>query len=143
MDGLVLAVAASVVTMLLGLDRTTPLGVDSYVRTALSGVLNAAIYVAYFAYGESGGRQTLGKRCLGVNVVGPDGGDISLVQAVTRNVWLACGVAAVVPVVGPLLGGVAAVAAVVTISVGINSDETHGRGWHDKLAGGARVVRLT
>ena len=141
-DGVLLAVATSVVGMVLGLNRSSPFGLSSYVDTAVSSLLNAAIFLAYWAYLETSTGQTLGKKCLGITVTAGDGEPIGLAQAVTRNVWVVCGAAAVVPVIGSPLGGLASLVAVVTIAIGIHADKLDRRGWHDQLAGGTRVVTL-
>jgi uncharacterized RDD family membrane protein YckC len=140
-DGLILAVVASVVGMVLGLNNNGPLGFGGYITAALTAVVNAAIFLAYAASMETRGGQTVGKRCLGITVTASDGGRVALSQAVMRNIWLVCGVAAVVPVVGSPLGGLASAVAVVTIAIGIHNDDKDRRGWHDRLADGTRVVR--
>lgn len=140
-DGVILAVVTSVVAMVLGLDRSSPFGFSGYVTTAISAVLNAAIFVAYWVVLESRTGQTPGKKCLGIVVIAADGGPIDLGRAVTRNIWVACGITSVVPVIGAPLGGLASLVAVVTIAVGIHGDPVDRRGWHDRLADGTRVVR--
>ena len=140
-DGVLLAVVTSVLAMVLGLDRTSPFGFSGYISTAISSLLNAAIFLAYWVVLETRTGRTLGKRCLGIVVTTADGGPVDVGQAVVRNIWVVCGIASVVPVIGSPLGGLASLVAAVTIAVGIHGDHVDRRGWHDRLAGGTRVVR--
>ena len=112
-----------------------------WVDAAVSAVLTAAIQLGYFALMESQEGSTVGKSVMRLRTLGPDGGRPTLEEAVRRNLWTAFGVLGVVPVVGSALGGLAGLVAVITIAVGINADTTNRRGWHDRLAGGTRVVR--
>ena len=67
----------------------------------------------------------------------------SLEEAARRNCWVAFGVLGVVPVVGGFVGGLASLVAVILIAVGINGDTVNRQAWHDRFAGGTRVVKET
>ena len=47
-----------------------------------------------------------------------------------------------VPVVGPAVGALTELAAVIMIAVGINNDTVSRQAWHDNFAGGTRVVKI-
>lgn len=116
-------------------------GADDYAAGAVSGVLSALIYVGYFAYMESSRGQTIGKMALSLHTQGPDGGKPTMEQAVRRNLWAGASVLAIVPVIGGLVGGLIELAAVIVIAVTINGDPVTRQGWHDRFAGGTRVVK--
>ena len=63
-------------------------------------------------------------------------------QAIRRNIFMAFGLASIVPFVGWLVGGLASLVAVIMIAVGINSDTVARQAWHDKFAGGTRVLKI-
>ncbi len=92
------------------------------------------VIVAYYALMESACGQTVGKMVMRIETQGPDGERPSLEMAINRNLWNAF---AIVPVVGGLLGLAAAVSIVITI--GQSATRT---GWHDRFAGGTRVIQL-
>lgn len=96
-------------------------------------VVAAVIYVGYFAWLESSRGQTLGKQLLKLRVVGPDGANPTMEQAIRRNLWLAAGV---IPVIGGLIG--LGLAIWIMVSISSNADN---HGIHDEWGGGTRVVR--
>ena len=106
-------------------------------------VISVAISMAYFAYMESTRGATLGKQVLKLQVVGPDGASHpTMEQAIRRNAFYAIQLAYIVPIVGAIFGGLAMLAAVIMIAVTINSDTVSRQGWHDKFAGGTRVLKV-
>ena len=114
-----------------------------YLVAAMLAVLTFVVSVGYFTVLESALGATLGKRLLKLRVLGPDGaGRPSLGQALRRNLWMGTGVLRAVPVAGYALALVAQVGAIVTICLSISGDEQHRQGWHDRVAGGTRVVSL-
>lgn len=115
-------------------------GASGLLASAVGAVLGAAINLAYFAGLESRSGQTVGKIVMRLRVVGESGGVPSLEQAIRRNIWVAFGIAGVVPIIGGLVGSLAQLAAVVVIAVGIADGKSGGRGWHDRFAGGTLVV---
>ena len=137
-----LVVGVVVVGALLGQSGGLVMGVggSGLLAGALGAVLGAAINLAYFAGLESRGGQTVGKMVLGLRTVDAAGRTPSLEVAIRRNIWVAFGVAGVVPIVGGLVGGLAQLVAVVVIAVGIADAQSGGRGWHDRFAGGTIVV---
>lgn len=145
-DGVLLAVVNGVVigAIVVGLVLGESGGFygtgSSYVAAAVSSVLSAALYLGYFAFLESSRGQTVGKMVLKLRTVDEHGGPVTLEQAVRRNAWSAIGVLGVVPFLG-FLGGLAGLVAVVMIAVTINQDPVARRGWHDRFAGGTRVVK--
>jgi uncharacterized RDD family membrane protein YckC len=104
-------------------------GVGSFV----SGLVTAAITIAYFAFMESNQGRTIGKMVMGLRTEAPGGGNPTMEQALRRNAWYALGII-------PWLGGLAELAAVIYIAVTISNSATN-TGWHDQFAGGTRVVR--
>lgn len=114
---------------------------NSYAATAVSAVVSALIYLGYFALMESGQGKTLGKMILRLQTRGPSGGKPTTEEAVRRNIWVACGILAVVPVVGSWVGGLLELVAVISIIVTIAQSPTK-QGWHDQFAGGTSVTRL-
>lgn len=116
-------------------------GASGLVASSVAAVLGAAINLAYFAGFESRTGQTVGKMVTKLRVVDDAGRTPSLEQSIRRNIWVACGVAGVVPIIGGLIGSLAQLVAVITIAVGIGDGTSGGRGWHDRLAGGTLVVR--
>jgi uncharacterized RDD family membrane protein YckC len=112
----------------------------SYAANAVSAVVSAVLYLGYFTLLESRNGQTLGKMALKLQVQGPDGGTPTTEQALRRNAWTALGILGVVPILG-IIGGLAQLAAVIAIAVTINSSPTR-QGWHDKFAGGTKVIKI-
>jgi uncharacterized RDD family membrane protein YckC len=146
-DGLLLAVVDGIVVTgivvgaIMGGSGGFPYGASGYAAAAVSSVLSAALHLAYFGWLESAGGQSIGKAVMRLRVLGPQGGNPTLEQALRRNCWVAFGVLGVVPVVGGLVGGLATLAAVILIVIGISTDKVGRRGWHDRFAGGTRVVK--
>lgn len=112
----------------------------SYAYNAVDGLVGAAISLAYFALMEARTGQTVGKMLLGLRTNGPDGRPPTLEMAVRRNFWVALGALAVVPVIGSAVGSIAQLVIAIVIMVTISQSPTR-EGWHDRFAGGTRVVR--
>jgi uncharacterized RDD family membrane protein YckC len=145
-DGILLAIVQGVVISALVVNTIMDsdggfYGTDDYAASAVSGVLSAILYVGYFAFMESSRGQTVGKMAMSLHTQGPDGGHPTMEQAIRRNLWGGLGALAIVPVIGSLVGGLAELAIVILIAVGINGDPVARQGWHDKFAGGTRVVK--
>lgn len=106
-------------------------------------IITTLVNLGYYVYFESDRGATIGKQLMKLKVVGPDGTSHPTVeQAVRRNIFLAFGLASIVPIVGQFLGGLASLVAVIMIAVGINGDTARRQGWHDKLAGGTQVLKI-
>ena len=107
------------------------------------GVVAGAASLAYYALMESKNGATVGKQLMKLKVVGPDGvGHPTLEQAVRRNIFVAAPLGYIIPVLGPLLAGLAALVGQILIAVGINNDPARRQAWHDKFAGGTQVLKI-
>lgn len=138
-DHVGLAVATTVLLAPLGLGASVLGGPADLLAGALSAVVSAAVTIGYFAVLESRDGQTIGKRLLGVRVVDTTGASPAIGAALRRNAWTGLGVVSAVPVVGGLAGSLATLVAAIAILVGLAGDPER-RGWHDRFAGGTRVV---
>jgi uncharacterized RDD family membrane protein YckC len=101
----------------------------------VTGLFSGVLMFGYFVLFEVTQGATLGKRLLGLSVLGPGGRprpDVS--QSAIRNSFT---LLAVVPYLGPLL----AFAAYVVIAVTINASPCK-QGKHDDLAGGTQVIKV-
>jgi uncharacterized RDD family membrane protein YckC len=106
-------------------------------------IITVAASIAYFAFLESNQGATLGKQLLKLKVVGPDGvSNPTMEQAVRRNAFYGIQLAFIVPIIGWIVGWLGYVLAVIMIAVGINNDTVARQGWHDKFAGGTRVMKV-
>lgn len=106
-------------------------------------LVTTALYLGYYAFFESSRGQTVGKQVMKLRVYGPDGASNPTVQqSIRRNIYLAFGLIAIVPVVGWFLGFAAQVAAIILIVVGINGDPARRQHWFDKFAGGTQVMKI-
>jgi uncharacterized RDD family membrane protein YckC len=124
-DGIVVNVVVFVLSMFLFRDY-------GYLVT---GLFSGVLMFGYFVLLEVTQGATLGKRLLGLSVLGPGGRprpDFS--QSAIRNSFT---LLAVVPYLGPLL----AFAAYVVIAVTINASPCK-QGKHDELAGGTQVIKV-
>jgi uncharacterized RDD family membrane protein YckC len=146
-DGILLAVVDGIVVTgivvgaIMGDSNGFFYGASGYAAGAVSAVLSAALYLAYFGYLESTRGQSVGKMVMKLRVLGPEGGNPTLEQSLRRNCWVAFGVLGVVPVIGGLVGEIASLVAAVMIAVGINNDTVNRQAWHDRFAGGTQVVK--
>jgi uncharacterized RDD family membrane protein YckC len=101
----------------------------------VTGLFSGALMFGYFVLLEVSQGASLGKRLLGLKVLGPGGRlrpDFS--QSAIRNSFT---LLAVVPYVGPLL----ALVAYIVIAVTINESPCK-QGKHDELAGGTQVIKV-
>ena len=132
-----------VVRAILG-DRAGLYGIGAgWFDAAVSALLAALVHLGYFALMESQEGTTVGKSVMRLRTLGVEDDRPTPEEAVRRNLWTAFGVLGVVPVVGSALGGLATLVAIIAIAVGINADTETRRGWHDRFAGGTRVVKQT
>ena len=128
-DGLIVGVAYVIIYVVL------QAAVSYWVGLFLGGVAAAVLYIGYFAYLESERGQTFGKQIMKLKTFGPDGqSNPTMNEAVKRNIWYAFDIV-------PILGGLAMLASVIVIAVGINSDPQR-QHWFDKFAGGTRVLKI-
>ncbi|MGA8328121.1 MAG: RDD family protein [Mycobacterium sp.] len=101
----------------------------------VTGVFSGVLMFGYFVLLEVTQGASLGKRLLGLKVLGPGGRlkpDFS--QSAIRNSFT---LLAVVPYVGPLLAFIA----YIVIAVTINASPCK-QGKHDELAGGTQVIKV-
>ncbi|MCM3661996.1 RDD family protein [Georgenia satyanarayanai] len=142
-DNILLTVVNGIVGWLLGADAFTTVlmtGRVDYDTLALVTVVSTAITLGYFVLLESARGQTLGKMLLNVRTVGAAGGNPTTTEALKRNLWTAVGIVGIIPALA-WLGSLLSLAAVITILVTVSSNTATRQGWHDRFAGGTRVVR--
>ena len=143
-DGILLGVVFAIINGIFGsivYSGYHSLG-EIFVFYLITGVINTVIGLGYFAYLESSRGQTLGKQILKLHTYGPDGqSNPTMEQAVKRNVYYAFPLIGIIPVVGWFLYPIAALAALILILMGINSDPKR-QHWFDKFAGGTQVVKV-
>jgi hypothetical protein len=112
------------------LSRAVPASTNFVVLSVLSGVLT----YAYFVFFESKRGATLGKRMLGLRVLGPGGAPAPTVQqSATRNSFVLLGAI-------PYVGGVLSLIAAIYLAVTIEGSPTK-QGKHDQIAGGTQVIK--
>lgn len=95
----------------------------------------ALVVYGYFVVLDATWGTTVGKRLLGMRVVGPDGGPIPFANAAAREAFTLVGA---VPFAGPFL----ALAAWIAIGVTASQDPNK-RGFHDRMGGGTTVLRAS
>ena len=144
-DGVILAVVSLVVGALLGggLVAMGSTDTDGLNAAAATGTLiGVAINFVYYGLLDSAQGATLGKKALKLRVVGPDGtSNVSFTDSVKRNVFFALSLVGVVPFLG-YIASIVSLAALILIAVQISQDTARRQGWHDKFAGGTRVLKV-
>lgn len=133
-----------VVSMLIGIFFAIGVAFGSgsnYAANVITTLITTALVLGYFTLMESSRGQTVGKMALRLRVVAPGGGNPTTEQALKRNIWMAVSLLGILPFIGWLLQGIAWVAAVVTIALGINNDTVKRQAWHDRLGGDTQVVK--
>lgn len=110
----------------------------------VTAILQAAAYLSYFAFMESSSGQTVGKMVMKLRTYGPDGvSKPTMEQAIKRNAYSALGILSIIPFIGwYFLGWAVPLAVVIYIAITLNSDQPNHQGWHDKFAGGTRVMQV-
>lgn len=144
-DGILLGVVYGIIVGIVGGVLITGYrsGGELFLYYLIISVLSSALYLGYFAYMESSRGQTVGKIVMKLRTFGPDGAsNPTMEQAIRRNIWMAFGILGIVPVVGTLLGGLASLAAVIYIVIGINGDPAKRQHYFDKFAGGTQVMKI-
>ena len=117
---------------------------EYFIFYTLEAVIQAALYVGYFSLMESSRGQTVGKMLMKLKTFGPDGvSNPTTNEAVKRNLFTGLGILSIIPFIGWFfLGWAAPLAAAIFIAVTLNSDQPNHQGWHDKFAGGTRVMQI-
>lgn len=143
-DGLLLGVISVVLTVVLGGGLALGGSGDgtSYAVSALVSLLGTGIGFAYFGFLDSSQGGTLGKKALGLRVVGAKGGNPTFTESVKRNIFLAVTILGLVPFLG-LVSPLITLVAYITIAVGISQDTDRRQAWHDRFAGGTQVVKTS
>lgn len=139
-DAILLGVVIGPVAIVIALVTSGSTG-SRWFGSTVTTILGAALGLGYFAVMESTRGQTVGKMVLGLKTIGPTGGLPSLEQAIRRNLWMALSVIGVLPILGGFIAGIAQLAAVITIAVGINTNTATRQAWNDTFAGGTRVIK--
>jgi uncharacterized RDD family membrane protein YckC len=135
-DSLIVGIPSGIVVAILTIAS------NSWVLSGLiSGIVYAAAYLAYFGYFESNQGRGLGKQIMKLQVVGPNGGNPTMEEAVKRNIWTGAPILYVVPILGPLVAGLIEIAAIIVCAVNISNDPER-QTWFDKFAGGTRVMKV-
>ncbi len=135
-DGVIIGIAYGIVAAIINAILNYGL-----VAGMINAVIGAVIYLGYFGFMESTNGRTIGKQVMKLRVLGPNGGNPTMEQAVRRNIWMGFGILGIVPILGTIIGGIASLVAVIMIAVGISNDTVNRQAWHDKFAGGTRVVK--
>ncbi|HEX5088004.1 MAG TPA: RDD family protein [Nocardioides sp.] len=143
-DGIILAVVFGIISAIFSsiiYSGTHSLG-EIFLFYLITGVIETALALGYFGYMESSRGQTIGKMAMKLQTFGPDHqSHPTMEQAIRRNIYYAFPLIAIIPVVGWFLYPLAALAALILILVGINSDPQR-QHWFDKFAGGTQVLKV-
>jgi uncharacterized RDD family membrane protein YckC len=117
---------------------------EYFIFYTLSTIIQAALYLGYFAFMESNRGQTIGKMILKLRTYAPDGvSNPTMQQAVKRNAYAALGILGIIPFIGWFfLYWAAPLAAIIFIAITLNNDRPNHQGWHDKFAGGTQVKQI-
>ncbi|MVU79645.1 RDD family protein [Nocardia sp. ET3-3] len=92
------------------------------------------VITAYFVLMETQmGGQTLGKKLLGLRVMGPGGAPLTIETSLKRNIFVAANIVY-------CLGNLLSLGLMIYIAVTIEQDPNK-QGWHDKFAGGTQVLK--
>ncbi len=144
-DGVVLLVASLILGSMLGggLVATGSTGTDGPdLAVAVSTLVTVALQFTYFGVLDSAQGGTLGKKMLRLRVVAPDGhSNVSFAESAKRNVFFALSLVGLVPSLG-LIASVVSLVALLVIAVQISLDTVRRQAWHDRFAGGTRVVKV-
>ena len=133
--GLVWFVTWIPVSVLL-VDLLLDAGSDTLGRV-VQGFIVGTVTIVYLVAAEVRFGQTVGKRMMGLRVVG-ESGNPTVSESLRRNCWVLPALGGGVPLLGNVLGLLSLVA-ILAIAATVSRDKEQGRGWHDRLAG-TRVV---
>lgn len=144
-DGLILGVVywicSSIFTSMFLGGFTNSVG-ELFLYYVVLSVVFTAVALGYFAFLDSTKGQTLGKMVMKLQVLGPNGGNPTVEQSIRRNIIYAANLVSIVPILGWIVGPIAALVGVIMIAVGINGDPVRRQAWHDRFAGGTAVVKI-
>ncbi len=143
LDYLVLTILTTAVLRAILEGRTFRTGFTTWLIVAGLLLLSVLIQIGYAAGMEAWRGQTLGKMLFRLHVQQEHStAPPTFAQALRRNVIYGADLLRIIPALGLLLSLAGQAGAAVTIAMNINDDPVHRRGWHDRLAGGTRVVRI-
>lgn len=140
-DFVIIGVVYAIIAVVVGIAVAVGSGSSWFVGVVTSVIL-VVLELGYFTFLESTRGQTVGKMVMKLRVLGPTGGLPTTEEALKRNIWMAISLIGIIPLIGWLIQGVAWIAALVTIALGINNDTVNRQAWHDRLGGGTRVVKI-
>lgn len=141
--GVIAGIIGAIIGGILGLGTSSAFGTGgSIAGSIVSAIIGTAIGLGYFVFMENSRGQTLGKMVMKLKVIGPNGQNPTPEESIKRNIYLAFGLAGVVPIIGGIIGGLASLVAVITIAVGISQDKERRQAWHDRFAGGTQVLKI-
>lgn len=136
--GVIMMIAYFVFLAIFATGITTSFG-EYFIVWTLTGLVAAAIGLAYFAFLESNRGQTVGKMVMKLRTYGPDGvSNPTMEQALKRNAYVGLYALAIIPCIGWFIMPAAAV----YIAVTLNKDVPNHQGWHDRFAGGTQVKQI-
>ncbi len=144
-DGIILGVAFFILSSIFNgifISGLTTSVAEYVVYALFTYVIWIALVIGYFAFMETSRGQSLGKMALKLRAVGADGGNPTLEESVRRNSFYAIQLISIIPVLGWVLGPILSLVAVIMIAVGINNDTVNRQGWHDRFAGGTKVLKV-
>lgn len=113
----------------------------TFAASAVSAIISAALYLGYFTLMESRNGQTVGKMLLKLQTQGPSGGTPTTEEALKRNAWTGLGLLGIVPILGTIVGALVQLIAEIMIAVTVSQSPVN-EGWHDKFAGGTKVLKI-
>ncbi|MFE3196205.1 RDD family protein [Nocardia sp. NPDC059240] len=123
--GIPAAIVAGIIEVVLG---------RGFFANIIGGALLWAAITGYFVVMETQmGGQTLGKKLLGLRVVGPGGAPIDPRMSLMRNIFFAVNVLS-------CPGYLASFGLMIWAAISIEQDPNK-QGWHDKFAGGTQVLK--
>ncbi len=145
-DGILLAIVVAIISfviivpLILADSATGSTGMTSILgggglsgSALISSVIGLAINFGYYIGLDTTIGGTLGKKMLGMSVKGAAGGNPTVEESFKRNAWLLLSII-------PFIGGLLQLGAAIYILVTISNDPAN-VGWHDRFAGGTRVVK--
>lgn len=117
---------------------------EIFIFWTLEAIIAAVVSLGYFAFMESSRGQTVGKMLLKLRTYGPDGvSNPTMQEAIRRNIYAGLYILGIIPFLGWfILYWAAPAAGAIYAAVTLNSDVPNHQGWHDKFAGGTRVMQI-
>ncbi|WP_207841703.1 RDD family protein [Williamsia soli] len=134
-DAIIVYVPVHVVTFIFLLFTPLLLALAVAVLLAFAGYY----YFIYFETQQGG--ATPGKKVLSLTVLGAQGGIPTVDESAKRNIFMLAGALTALPIIFVfLVFGLIWLGLVIAIVITVSSDPLN-QGWHDKFAGGTKVVK--